>query len=123
MEGGKKMKSRIIFKSIFVFFLTIILFCLIFIIFDKTGTGATIYNPPAIVDYTIIDNRDECENNTELIYSDKNYNYYLVCSNSSSVFLSWDEGVVDPLKFALEKEKVTMNSLINHGLKVIKNEK
>ena len=117
------MKSRIIFKSIFVFFLTIILFCLIFIIFDKTGTGATIYNPPAIVDYTIIDNRDECENNTELIYSDKNYNYYLVCSNSSSVFLSWDEGVVDPLKFALEKEKVTMNSLINHGLKVIKNEK
>lgn len=123
MEGGRKMKAKLIAKCIFVFFLSIILVCLIFIIFDKAGTGTGIYEPPKLVDYVIVDKTDYCEDTRELIYSDKKYNYYLPCTKSSTVFLEWDEGVTDPLKFAIENEKVTIDSLIEHGLGVIKDEK
>ena len=118
------MKARLIAKSIFVVFLIIILFCLIFIIFDKAGTGAKIYNPIKIVDYSIVENSpDECEEMLELIYSDKKYNYYLPCKKSDNISLVWEEGVTDPLMFAIEHEKVTMDSLMEHGLDIIKNEK
>ena len=117
------MKAKLTLKIIFVFFLSIILIGLIIIIFDKAGTGASIYNPPRLVDYVIVDKTDYCEDELELIYSDNKYNYYLPCTKSSTVFLEWDEGVTDPLKFAIEKEKVTIDSLIEHGLGVVKNEK
>ena len=123
MEGGKRMKTRLIIKSIFVFFLSVILICLVIIIFDKAGTGAGIYNPPKLVDYVIVDKTEVCTDVLELIYSDKKYNYYLPCQKSSTVFLEWDEGVTDPLRFAIENEKVTIDSLIDHGLGVIKDEK
>lgn len=122
MEGGKIVKNKIIFKSIFVCLLILILIGLIFIIFDKAGTGAHIYNPMVLNNYRIIDNTNDCDNNKYLIYSDEKNNYYLNCSNSS-IFILWDDGAKDSLEFDLKINKVTMESLIEHGLKVTIDEK
>ena len=122
MEGGKVMNSKIMFKSIFVGMLLIILIGLIFIIFDKAGTGAHIYSPLVLNDYKIIDETVDCDNNKYLIYSDEKNNYYLNCSNSN-IFILWDDGARDSLEFDLKISKVTIESLIEHGLKVIKDEK
>lgn len=122
MEGGKVMKIRIIFKSIFVVILLIILFCLVFIIYDKTGKGARIYNPLTLSTYTIFyDNEGkECMNKPEEFYKDKEYKYSLPCISSYDTYLLWDDGTKELIKNALENDKVDIDSLESHGLKVTK---
>lgn len=122
MEGGKGMKTKIILKSIFVFFLTLILIGLLYIIFSS-GDAPSIYSPLQVVDYKIQDDTEACPAALELIYSDNKYNYYLSCIKSANISIIWDDGVVDSLKNAIEKEKVTIESLERHGLEIIKNEK
>ena len=116
------MKNRIVFKSIFLFFLIIILIGLIFIIFDKAGTRTGIYMPKPI-DYRIEYDSEVCLDALEEIYSDSKYTYSLPCISSSNIKIVWEDGITDPLMFAIEKEKVTMESLEEHGLKIYKNEK
>ena len=117
------MKIKIILKAFFLFWLNLILVGLLIIIFSKAGTAPNIYSPLKVVDYVIKDDSEICAGALELIYSYKNYNYYLPCIKSASISLIWDDGVVDSLKNAIEKEKVTMDSLESHGLGIIKNEK
>ena len=124
MEGGKKMKSRVIFKSIFVIVLLVILLCLVFIIYDKAGKRARIYDPLLLSTYTIFyDNEGSpCMSNPEVIYKDSKYTYSLPCISSYDTYLLWDDGTKELVKNALENKKVDINSLIDHGLKIDKNE-
>jgi len=117
------MNIKLIFKCIFVFFLTLILIGLVYIIIDKAGTGTGIYDPLKIVDYKIEDKTETCDDALELIYSDDKYNYYLPCMKSENISLVWDDGVVDSLSHALEFQKVDIDSLESHGLDIVKNEK
>ena len=112
------MKTKIIIKGIFVFFLIIILIGLIYIIFTKTGYDYSV-NTLKLVDYVIDDRSEECDDETELIYSQGNSKYYLPCNKSSKIYLIWDDGVVDSLKNAIDNEKVDMKSLKDHGLELI----
>ena len=125
MEGGKDMKSRIIFKSLFVTLLIIILIGLITIIFDKTGTQAHVYSSLVVADYKIVydSDNDSCLEMEELLYEDDQYEYYLPCASSYDIYLEWSDGSKDLLKDALRNNKVTMESLIDHGLRVYKYEK
>ena len=118
------MKVRLVFRCMFLVLLLIILIGLIYILFDRTGNRTGIYMPP-IVDYKIIyeTNSDKCSNKKEEIYRDSKYVYSLECINSSKVTILWDDGVEEPLKYSIEKEKVTMESLEEHGLKIYKDKK
>ena len=128
MEGGKEMKVRIIFKSLFVTLLLTILVGLLFIIFDKAGTRAHVYSSSmALVDYTIVYEGDGdnsvCLDMIDVIYEDDKYIYYFSCASSYDIYLVWSDGEKDLLKDAIRNKKVTMDSLIEHGLNVNKSEK
>ena len=116
------MKAKIVLKSIFLFILVLILIGLLYIIFTKSGNdnGVNVFK---LVDYVIEDRTETCNEKLELIYSSKGKKYYLPCEKSEYVFLKWDDGVVDSLKNAIDKEKVTMDSLMEHGLEIIVNDK
>ncbi len=118
------MKSKIIFKSIFVIALLFILFCLVFIIYDKAGRSKRDYNPFLLSTYTIYyDNQDkECMSKPELFYKDDKYEYSLPCISSYDTYLLWDDGTKELVKSALENNKVDIKSLESHGLKVERNE-
>ena len=124
MEGGTVMKTRIFFKSLFVVALIFVLFCLIFIIYDKTGRRARIYDPLLLSTYTIFyDNEGkECMSKPEVFYKDKKYKYSLPCISSYDTYLLWDDGTKELIKNALENNKVDIDSLENHGLEVEKDE-
>jgi hypothetical protein len=125
MEGGKIMRTRLVFKSIFTIILIIILVGLIFIIYDKTGTSAHIYDPLALSTYKIeYDKLDvECTPEPEIIYEDDNYYYCLPCMSSYNVYLVWDDGTKELLKNAINNKKVNIPSLKNSGLEIVKYEK
>ena len=114
------MKTRIIFKSIFLVILLIILGCLIFIINDKAGKAAKIYNPLLLSSYTIFyDNEGkDCMNNPEVFYKDSKYQYSLTCYSSYDTYLLWDDGTKELIKNALNNKKVDIDSLEKHGLKM-----
>lgn len=118
------MKSRLIFKSIFTVILLIILFCLVFIIYDKAGKRARIYDPILLSTYTIYYDNDgsNCMSKPEVIYKDKKYTYSLPCISSYDTYLLWDDGTKELVKNALENKKVDIDSLVNHGLKIDRNE-
>ena len=116
------MKPKLVIKTLFVIILTCILFGLIFIIYDKAGTRAHIYNP-VLADYKIVDENESCDNTEEFLYADKNYDYYLPCLSSYNIYLYWTDGDKDLIKDALNNHKVDMASLIEHGLKVNKHER
>ena len=117
------MRARITFKIMFVVILTIILVGLIFIIYDKAGTGARVYNPVVLSDYTIVNEKTECVNTKELLYEDQYYLYYLPCASSYDTYLVWTDGDKDLVKNALNYGKVTIKSLMDHGLEIEKYEK
>ncbi|MBR4178145.1 MAG: hypothetical protein IKR57_02210 [Bacilli bacterium] len=118
------MRERIVFRCMFLVLLLIILIGLIYILFDRSGTRTGIYMPP-IVDYKIVydTSSEECEEMLEEIYRDDKYIYSLPCKNSSKITILWDDGVEEPLKYSIEKEKVSMESLEEHGLKIHKSKK
>ncbi len=114
-------RNKIYIKIVYVVFLTVILFFLLFVIYDKAGKRAHMYTP--IDDYTIKDENTECIKGEELLYESKDYNYYLPCLSSYKIYLEWSSGDRDLVKNALNSGKVTIESLIEHGLKVEKHEK
>ena len=116
------MKSKLFFKGLFVLVLLSILFCLVFIIYDKTGKRTRIYDPLLLSTYTILYDSDVCMSSPEVIYSDKKYEYSLPCISSYDTYLLWDDGTKELVKNALENNKVDIDSLLSHGLKLEKNE-
>ena len=123
MEGGKKMNFKMSVKIAFVIILSVILVGLIFIINDKTGKRAHIYDPLVLSDYVIENETKKCDDGEEFLYEDDNYKYYLPCKSSYDIYLQWDDGARDLVKDALNNKKVNIDSLTEHGLKVIKHAK
>ena len=117
------MNSKIYLKIVAVIFLNAILGILIYIVYDKAGTRAGIYEPIEIADYVIKDNNKECIKGEELIYEDENFNYYLTCKGSYNITLEWTDGSKDLVKNALKNKKVTIASLAEHGLRIVQHEK
>ena len=117
------MRGNLYLKIAFVVVLSVVLLFLIFIIYDKAGKRTGIYEPPALADYIIVDLSEDCKKGEELIYEDEKYSYYLPCLSSYDIYLEWTDGARDLIKNAINNNKVTIDSLIEHGLKVIKHEK
>ena len=117
------MNSKIYMKIVAVIFLNALLGLFIYIVYDKAGTRARIYDPLLIADYRIKDTNKDCVKEEELIYEDKEYGYYLPCQGSYNIYLEWDDGSKDLIKNALKNKKVTIESLKDHGLKIIEHEK
>ena len=117
------MSNRLIFKMVFVVILVAILLGLVFIIYDKTGTMAHIYDPLIVSEYTIVDENEICEAGEEFLWEDDEYEYYLPCLSSYKIFLEWTDGDRDLIKNALNNNKVDIDSLLKHGLTVNKHAK
>ena len=117
------MNSKIYLKIAAVIILNGLLGILIFIMYDKAGTRAGIFDPVELADYKIKDDNKECIKEEELIFEDKDYNYYLPCKGSYNIHLDWTDGSKDLIKNALNNKKVTIKSLEEHGLKIVRHEK
>ena len=117
------MNSKIYLKIVLVIILNALLGIFIYIIYDKAGTRARIFDPVELADYRITDNNKECSGGEELIFEDKTYGYYLTCKGSYNIYLEWTDGSRDLVKNALKNNKVTIESLEEHGLKIVKHEK
>lgn len=64
-----------------------------------------------------------CANTQEQFYEDEKYIYFFPCVKSSSVYVKLENGNKMLVTSALEAQKVTIDELINAGLKVYKKEK
>lgn len=69
-------------------------------------------------DYTIIDKTKECDQALEEIERDYKYIYYLDCIKSNTVFLVYENGDKISVNDALATNRVSINELIDKGLKV-----
>ena len=72
---------------------------------------------------TIIDATYACTQITEKFYEDSKYTYSFPCIQSDSVYVKFENGNKMLVVDALNAEKVTIDELINAGLKVYKQEK
>lgn len=120
------MKLKRIIKSIFITALALIFVGLAVIAFCdlRNDEGAT--KPVETIDYKILDKTgDTCAEALDYFYSDLNYNYYFTCIKSDSIYLEWNNGKITKMMDDLNTKKVTINSLLEHGLdakKELKNE-
>ena len=121
MEGGKKMKLKMIIKSIFVTVLSLILVALAVIAFMKIDKTDDLYSLTGKKDYRILDNIDSCEEKFMDCFYKKRQTYYCFkCSKSTEILLEWSDSSQTRMIDDLEKGNVTIESLIANGLKVIK---
>ena len=88
MEGGKVMKTRIMFKSVFLVILLILLIGLTIIIFSDNNIYSKNY--PKIEDYKITYD-ETCSDSQTLIYEDNENKYYINC-DETNVHINWDYG-------------------------------
>jgi len=71
----------------------------------------------------IIDATYMCNNSLEQFYEDDNYIYSFPCVKSSSVYVKFENGNKMLVVDALDEEKVTIDTLIDAGLKIYKYKK
>lgn len=71
----------------------------------------------------IIDATYMCNNSLEKFYEDDKYTYFFPCVKSSSVYVKFNNGNKILVVDALEEKKVTIDELIDAGLKIYKKEK
>ena len=64
-----------------------------------------------------------CSSSYEMFYEDNVYKYYFTCSKKDSVFVKFNNGNKMLVINALNEAKVTINELIDAGLKVYKERK
>lgn len=70
------------------------------------------------LDYKILDKTEECEEQEEILYQDTEYTYYFSCKKSNNIYLEWNNGEVTLMVDELNSHKVSIDSLINHGLEI-----
>lgn len=118
MEGGKTMKK--IVKRIFILILGIIMISLSFIAFSNLNDSMPIsMYIPINYEYSLIDKSESCAMALELIYETNTTAYFLPCIKSNSIYLEYADGTIVSLRDAIDEEKVSIESLIEHGLEVI----
>ena len=115
------MKTKMILKSIFVTILALILVALSIIAFTKIDKTDALYDLTKDKDYRIVDNVDSCtQKYMDCFYKNENGEYCFECKKSTEVLLEWSDGSQTRMIDDLENGKVTIESLIANGLKVVK---
>lgn len=71
-------------------------------------------------DYKIINTTEKCVEEKEKIYEDNLYIYYLPCISSQNISLKYKDGKTILLTEAIEQKIVTIEELVNNGLKLEK---
>ena len=71
----------------------------------------------------IIDATYKCEQEQEQFYEDNTYIYSFPCIQSKSIYVKFENGNKMLVVDALEENKITIDKLINAGLKVYKTKK
>ena len=116
------MKLKMIIKSIFVTVLSLILVALAVIAFMKIDKTDDLYSLTGKKDYRILDNIDSCEEKfMDCFYKNDNGEYCFACKKSNEVLLEWSDGSQTKMIDSLNDGTVTIESLIEHGLKVVTN--
>jgi len=116
------MKIKLILKFIFVLYLFILLICLFLIAFHMGESSyisiVPVNNNQFTLDYKILDKTQECIEAEEVFYKDLEYTYYFTCEKSKNIYLEWNNGEVTLMTDDLNSGKVSINSLIDHGLEI-----
>lgn len=109
---------KIIVKRIFILILAIILISLSIIAFGNLNDEQVSIYTSFTNEYSLVDKSENCGNALELIYETSTTAYFLNCFKSNSIYLEYADGTIITLREALDGEKVTIESLIEHGLEV-----
>lgn len=109
---------KIIVKRIFILILAIILISLSIIAFDNLNDEQASIYTSFTNEYSLVDKSENCGNALELIYETSTTAYFLNCFKSNSIYLEYADGTIITLREALDGEKVTIESLIEHGLEL-----
>ena len=116
------MKPNQKFEVGFISVLILIFIGLVAVCMSKTDyTGLSFYpgEIPTPENYVILDKSEECnETFEEEIYKDEEYTYYLTCKKLDKIYLEWNNGEVNLLEKDLNNGRVTIESLISHGLEI-----
>ena len=68
--------------------------------------------------YKIVHKYEMCAEALEKIYEDEVFEYYLPCMSSHAIYLEWNDGSTTLMIDDLKSGKVSIESLMNNGLKV-----
>ncbi len=110
---------KIIVKRIFILILAIILISLSIIAFGNLNDDKQVSIYTSFTnEYSLVDKSENCGNALELIYETSTTAYFLNCFKSNSIYLEYADGTIITLREALDGEKVTIESLIEHGLEL-----
>ena len=83
----------------------------------KTGTSINqIINEKQ--EYTLIFKADKCTSAMNLIYKEKNLEYYTECYSLDDIYVNWSNAKIDSLKECLDNKKIDIKSLKEHGLEI-----
>lgn len=116
------MKTKMILKSIFVTALSLILVALSIIAFTKIDKTDALYELTKDKDYRIIDNIDSCSKKfMDCFYVTDEQEYCFECRKSNEILLEWTDGSQTKMIDSLNDGTVSIESLIEHGLKVVTN--
>ena len=113
------MKTRIIFKSIFLVVLLFLLIGLSIIIFSDNNIYSRDY---PIIEGFEIEYDGECKDKEYKIYENDDFKYYIKC-DPSIISIKWEFGGSDSLLYALGNNKINIESLESHGMEIITHEK
>ena len=117
------MKSKDKFEILFICLLILIGGGLVYIFFadlDDDFFPNIVKNLHSNSDYQIIDKIEECSDGYEEIYRDTDNIYYFECNKMNFIYLEWEDGTITSMKEELNSGNVSMDSLLEHGLKCSK---
>ena len=75
-------------------------------------------SPKNNFDYKILYKYDVCAEALELLYEGEDKVYYLPCISSHAIYIEWDDGTTKLMIDELKDGRVSIDSLISHGLNV-----
>ena len=107
------MKLKNTLKIIFFSVLGLILISLVVILYLSNNPSDMTNNA-----YKIVHKYEMCAEALEKIYEDEVFEYYLPCMSSHAIYLEWNDGSTTLMIDDLKSGKVSIESLMNNGLKV-----
>lgn len=107
-------------KYIFLIVLFSIVNLLLLFIFNANNSHEVIVNIKNKIDFEIIYLNQECSNELEELYRDDNYIYVSPCIKISNILIRFSNGDELKLKSIIDKNIISLEDLINEGLKVEK---
>ena len=116
---GENMKLKIVLKSILFTTIGLLFVALFVIAFSNLNDEETTKPEDIARDYQIIDYNGICPEVVECFYNDGEKDYCLSCNKSDKIILSWSDGSQSKMIDDLKEGKVSIQSLIDHGLKVV----